>query len=79
MKPLLISKKLIALNTDGAAVAILQEVLLLKFTISLVVLTLGLSQHIANELGTVKTGLPVWAPNWNSHTGMRPHCLICLD
>jgi hypothetical protein len=32
---------LIAVNTDGTTVAILQEVLLLKFTISLVVLTLG--------------------------------------
>jgi hypothetical protein len=63
MKPLLISKKLIAVNTDGTTVAILQEVLFLKFTISLVVLTLGLSQHIANELGTVKTGLPVWDPD----------------
>ena len=79
MNPLLISKKLIAVNTDGTTVAILEGVLFLKFTISLFVFTLGLSQHIANELGTVKTGLPVWAPNWNSHTGMRPHCLICLD
>jgi hypothetical protein len=63
MKPLLISKKLIAVNTNGTTVAILQEVLFLKFTISLVVLTLGLSQHIANELSTVKTGLPVWDPH----------------
>jgi hypothetical protein len=63
MKPLLISKKLIAVNTDGTTVAILQEVLFLKFTISLFAFTLGLSQHIVNELGTVKTGLPVWDPD----------------